>query len=159
MKIAAASLATLLLAGIGWSAPALAQAVPQGTYLQSCADVGVRGDTLIATCRTRDGREQRSALTGLRRCVGDIGNNNGILQCAGGRGQVVAEPGSGYREGYGERRHGGEGYGSERRERCGGLHRESEELRARLDREWNPVERARIEGDLRAVHEQQERCR
>jgi len=51
------------------------------------------------------------------------------------------------------------GSGSEMRERCGGLHREAEMLRHRLDREWNPVERARTEGRLREVREQAERCR
>jgi hypothetical protein len=45
------------------------------------------------------------------------------------------------------------------RERCVGLHREAEMLRHRLDREWNPVERARTEGRLREVRERAERCR
>jgi hypothetical protein len=51
------------------------------------------------------------------------------------------------------------GYGSEMRERCAGLHREAEMLRHRLDREWNPMERARTEGHLREVRERAERCR
>ena len=51
------------------------------------------------------------------------------------------------------------GYGSEMRERCVGLHREAEMLRHRLDREWNPMERARTEGRLREVRERAERCR
>lgn len=51
------------------------------------------------------------------------------------------------------------GSGSEMRERCGGLHREAEMLRHRLDREWNPMERARTEGRLREVRERAERCR
>ena len=102
-------------------------------------------------CRTADGREERSALAGVNRCVGDIGNSNGMLQCnMGGRAQAVPV-GPGSRE---------PGYGSDRGgERCGGLRRQGEELRSRLDREFNPLERARIEGQLREVHEQQERCR
>jgi len=51
------------------------------------------------------------------------------------------------------------GYGSEMRGRCGELHREAEVLRHRLDREWNPMERARTEGRLREVRERAERCR
>ena len=51
------------------------------------------------------------------------------------------------------------GYGSDRGERCRGLRREAEELRARLDREWNPAERQRTEFRLREVREQEERCR
>ena len=84
MKIA---FGALLLAGIAWSAPAPAQGVPQGSYLQSCRDMGVQGDTLFATCRTADGRGQQAQLPSVSRCVGDIGNNNGMLQCnyAGGQ--------------------------------------------------------------------------
>jgi len=51
------------------------------------------------------------------------------------------------------------GYGSEMRERCAGLHRESENIRARMDREWNPLERSRMEGRLREVRNQEERDR
>jgi|tagenome__1003787_1003787.scaffolds.fasta_scaffold19153931_1 hypothetical protein len=51
------------------------------------------------------------------------------------------------------------GYGSEMHARCGELHREAEMLRHRLDREWNPMERARTEGRLREVRERAERCR
>ena len=36
-----------LLAGVAW-APAQAQGVPQGSYLRSCGNVAVQGDTLIA---------------------------------------------------------------------------------------------------------------
>src|SRR5437660_3154219 len=100
MKIASGALAALLLAGIGWSSQAHAQGVPQGSYLRSCTNVAKQGDALVATCRRADGREERSALAGVRRCVGDIGNSNGVLQCnvqGGGVafGQVVQGPGPG----------------------------------------------------------------
>jgi hypothetical protein len=99
-------------------------------------------------------------LPDVRRCVGDIGNNNGNLQCNYGGGR--AGPGPGYDDrrrgepGYGERR-----YGEEARERCFGLRREADDLRGRLEREFNPMERARNEGRLREVREQEERmgCR
>jgi hypothetical protein len=155
MKIAMGALAAVLLAGVGWSATAEAQGLPQGSYLRSCNGARVQGDTLVARCRTADGYEQRSSLAAVNRCVGDIGNNNGQLQCnyGGPRAQGVPAPG------YGERRVDERGYGSDRGERCGGLRRQGEELRARLDREWNPLERARTEGQLRAIREQEERCR
>lgn len=155
MKIVVGALAAVLLAGIGWSATAEAQGLPQGSYLRSCNGARVQGDTLVARCRTADGREERSSLAAVNRCVGDIGNNNGQLQCnyGGPRAQGVPAPG------YGARRGDERGYGSDRGERCGGLRRQSEELRARLDREWNPLERARTEGQLRAIREQEERCR
>src|SRR6266481_4727779 len=112
MKMVSGALAAVVLAGLGWSLPAQAQGLPQGTYLSSCSGARMEGDTLVARCRTRDGAEQRSALAGVNRCVGDIGNSNGSLSCNfGGRaGAVPAGPG--YRE---------QGYGSERGERCGGL--------------------------------------
>ncbi len=56
MKITSRALAALLLAGIAWSAPAQAQGVPQGTYLQSCGNVGMERDTLVAVCLTTDRR-------------------------------------------------------------------------------------------------------
>ncbi len=150
MRIVSGALAAVVLAGLGWSLPAQAQGLPQGSYLNSCNGARIEGDTLVARCRTADGREERSALAGVNRCVGDIGNSNGSLSCnMGGRAQAVPV-GPGYRE---------PGYGSERGERCGGLRREAEDLRGRLDREFNPLERARIEGQLREVHEQEERCR
>jgi hypothetical protein len=150
MRIVSGALAAVVLAGLGWSLPAQAQGLPQGSYLNSCNGARIEGDTLVARCRTADGREERSALAGVNRCIGDIGNSNGSLSCnMGGRAQAVPV-GPGYRE---------PGYGSERGERCGGLRREAEDLRGRLDREFNPLERARIEGQLREVHEQEERCR
>jgi hypothetical protein len=146
MKIISGAFAAVVLAGLGWSLPAQAQGMPQGSYLSSCSGAHMEGDTLIARCRAVDGRETRSALAGVHRCVGDIGNSNGSLQCNfGGRAEAVPprEP----------------GYGSERGDRCAGLHRESEALRASIDHEFNPLERTRMEGHLRELHEQEERCR
>src|SRR5580765_3398739 len=104
MKIVMGAFAAVLLTGIGWSATAAAQGIPQGSYVRSCTGARIDGDTLIARCRTVDGREQRSALATVNRCVGDIGNNNGQLQCTygGGRAQGVPVPGYGERERYGE---------------------------------------------------------
>jgi hypothetical protein len=56
-------------------------------------------------------------------------------------------------------RRGEPGSGSDMRERCAGLHRESENIRGRMDREWNPLERSRMEGRLREVRQQEERDR
>src|ERR1700719_4588799 len=124
MKIYLAALAGLLLAGMAWSQPAAAQGLPQGSYLRSCGGAMMQGDTLVASCRRADGREERTSLADVRRCVGDIGNQNGHLSCS---------------------------YG-------GGRHRESEELRGRMDREWNPLERSRTESRLREVQEQEARA-
>jgi hypothetical protein len=98
MKIGIGATAALMLAVTAWSAPVEAQGVPRGSYLRSCQDIRVRGDTLLAVCRTVDGYSQRTSLPQVSRCVGDIGNNNGNLQCsyAGGGpapyGQMPAPP-------------------------------------------------------------------
>ena len=174
MKFLSPIMAAILLAGLGWTAAGQAQGLPGGSYLRSCNGARMEGDTLVARCRVPGGGEQRSALAQVRRCVGDIGNQGGVLACnfPGGApvyGQVLPEPG--YRaqpygappaygeRAYGERRYGEQGYGPEHWERCRGLRREAEELRARLDREWDPVERQRTEYRLREVREQEERCR
>ena len=91
-------------------------------------------------------------MPAVQSCVGDIGNNGGNLQCSYGGGHAGPGPG------YGERRYGEQGYGGEERERCGGLRREAEDLRVRMDREWNPLERSRTEGRLREIQEQEARA-
>lgn len=194
MRTALAMFTGLALAGAVWTAPAEAQGVPPGSYRQSCTDVHIERGALVATCRSEHGRMTRSALGDVGRCTGDIGNNNGVLQCNYPNGPARASvlPGPGYaapqpgvggprygeqapgygaprndepppgygpREGYGERRYGEGGYGSDFRERCAGVHHEAEELRHRLEREGDPADRARIEGRLRELHEQEERCR
>ena len=58
-----------------------AQTQPGGSYLGSCRDIRMRGDTLVATCRTRDRTWQRTWLDRVNRCVGDIGNVDGQLIC------------------------------------------------------------------------------
>src|SRR5579863_2204958 len=148
--ITSAALAAVLLTGMVWPLSARAQGVPQGSYLASCTDVGVRDDTLVAICRTADGREQRASLAAVSRCVRDIGNNNGTLHCnyAGPppRGQDPPPP-------PGELRYG------EGPEQCRGLHHEAEELRDRLSREGDAGDRGRIGVRLHEIHEQEERCR
>ena len=55
--------------------------LPGGSYQQSCSNIGLNGSTLVATCKTAKGRMQRTSLANVDRCVGDIGNNNGQLNC------------------------------------------------------------------------------
>ena len=80
MKIITTMMAGAVVAHLSWMQPAQAQGSSQGSYLQTCTDVRVQGDALVATCRTADRREQRSSLAGFKRCIGDIGNNNGVLR-------------------------------------------------------------------------------
>src|SRR3954465_13967384 len=86
MRIATAALAGAMIAGLSWTSAAQAQGVPPGSYRQSCSDARIEGGALVATCRTANGAGQRTALPAVNRCIGDIGNNNGVLSCntAGG---------------------------------------------------------------------------
>ena len=60
--------------------PAAAQ-TPGGSYLQSCRDVQVRGDRLTATCRTQEGRWNRTSIGGIGQCAGGVANSDGRLVC------------------------------------------------------------------------------
>ena len=63
--------------------PAQAQGVPGGSYLQSCTNVRMHGDRLVAECRRADGSWGRTALN-VGGCVGGLANTNGELTCAHG---------------------------------------------------------------------------
>jgi CVNH domain len=74
-----------LLAGIGLAstalAPAAAQVIPSGSYQQSCTNIRVRGDQLVARCTNPQGVAVRSSIA-LNSCRGgDIVNANGQLAC------------------------------------------------------------------------------
>ena len=76
--------AALLITGSMFLQPAHAQSVPQGSYRTSCTDIRVEDRTLTAVCRIAVlpyCREQRTSLTDVNRCVGDIGNDNGARTC------------------------------------------------------------------------------
>ena len=64
-------------------APASAQAIPGGSYQQSCTNIRVRGDRLSAVCNGSQGNSTRSTIS-LSQCQGsDIANVNGQLSCSG----------------------------------------------------------------------------
>jgi hypothetical protein len=85
LQISIAGFAALLITGSMFLQPAHAQSVPQGSYRTSCTDARVEDRTLTAVCRVADGREQRTTLTDVDRCVGDIGNDDGALTCSHGQ--------------------------------------------------------------------------
>ena len=105
--------------------PAAAQSVPPGSYLRSCGEAYLQGDTLIATCRRVDGYAQQTSLPAVRSCVGDIGNANGHLTCNHVRG-AAPQPYYGGAPGYGQE---GEG----RREHCLRLRDRLREVRYRME--------------------------
>jgi hypothetical protein len=164
--------------------PAYAQ-VPQGSYLQSCRDIKMQGQTLAAVCRRGDGREQGSYLADANRCTGDIGNNNGTLQCSRGsggpapaapapgyspqRGQTPppVAPAPGYSPPYGQAPPPGYPSGGDRRwseeqayqERCERLGHEERELRARLQYTPYGEERERLQYRLGQIDLERGQCR
>jgi hypothetical protein len=85
MKLSVSAFAALLITGSMFLQPAHAQSAPEGSYRKRCTDARVEDRTLTAVCRIADGREQRTSLTDVNRCVGDIGNDNGALTCSHGQ--------------------------------------------------------------------------
>ena len=81
MKIFHAAFAALLITGSMFVQPAHAQSTRQESYRPSCTDARVEDRTV---CRFADGRE-RTSLTDVNRCVGDIGNDNGARLLAQSR--------------------------------------------------------------------------
>jgi hypothetical protein len=87
--------------------PAQAQGYPpDGSYLRSCGDPQVFGDSLVANCRRVDGSWDRTVLRGLNGCMGDIANVNGHLTC----GREGYGSSYGPSEGYDRGPYGGYGY-------------------------------------------------
>jgi hypothetical protein len=62
----------------------LAKALPAGGYQESCQNSTVQGNTLISSCKDRSGRFHDTRLENFRQCVGDIFNDNGVLNCSRG---------------------------------------------------------------------------
>ena len=62
MNMIRALLAGLLLVGLCWQQGASAQGVPPGSYLRTCQDVELRGDTLVATCLRTDSSPQAHVI-------------------------------------------------------------------------------------------------
>jgi hypothetical protein len=139
-----------VIAFVSLSLSAHAQ-VPQGSYLRTCTDIRIEGRTLVAVCRRADGREQRTALADIERCIGDIGNDNGVLQCRRGPvGPGSPPPPYPPPARYGE--------GQEYWEHCERLEHAQRELFERLQYTPPGEERERLEHRLREVHEERESC-
>jgi hypothetical protein len=68
---------------------AQAQQAPTGSYQKTCSNVTVSGTTLNATCKTFNQQDSKTDLPYFASCVGDIGNINGTLACAGPNGSYA----------------------------------------------------------------------
>lgn len=82
------SIAIVATAALGLSA-AQAQSAPAGSYQKTCSGIAVSGTTLNASCKTFGGQNVQTNLPYYASCVGDIGNINGTLACAGPNGSYA----------------------------------------------------------------------
>jgi hypothetical protein len=170
VKVTLGLFAAFALMGLSFSADA--QAPPPGSYQQSCRDIRMQGSTLTALCRRANSRREQPTALNVAHCAGDIGNNDGQLQCSGGQpvappprqGSAPPYPGPGYAPppahpapGYGPP----PGYSEEQayRERCDGLRHEEREIRDRLGYTPYGEERERLQYRLGQIHTEREQCR
>jgi CVNH domain len=147
------------------SMPAHAQA-PPGSYQQTCREIRMEGPILSAVCMREHGRGDQLTALNVARCVGDIRNLNGQLQCTGGR--PVPPPARGPNEypGAAYPPPPGYGYGAPPRygeeqayqERCEHLWHEQREIRDRLAYTPYGEEREHLEYRLGQVNAERERC-
>jgi hypothetical protein len=82
------SVALVAMAVLGVSA-GQAQQAPAGSYQKTCSGISVSGTTLNATCKTFNQQNMQTNLPFFASCVGDIGNINGTLACAGPNGSYA----------------------------------------------------------------------
>jgi hypothetical protein len=90
MKLPTGLFGAAVLAGLAGAA--YGQAPPPGSYQQSCRQIRMQGTTLTAVCQRAKGRSEQPTALNVAHCVGDIGNNNGQLQCSGGQPAAPAAP-------------------------------------------------------------------
>ncbi|MGC2694529.1 MAG: CVNH domain-containing protein, partial [Candidatus Angelobacter sp.] len=62
---------------------------PRGSYTQTCRDVQTQGRSLRAVCQTVGGNWVPTSIDDYDRCVGEIVNDNGRLDCTRPGGRVV----------------------------------------------------------------------
>jgi hypothetical protein len=62
---------------------------PRGSYTESCRDIRIRGDQIFARCEDLRGGWRETTLNDYHRCVGDIVNDDGYLQCTRPGGRIV----------------------------------------------------------------------
>ena len=87
-RIVFGSAAIVTMSILGLSA-GQAQPAPAGSYQKTCSGISVSGTTLNASCKTFSGQSMQTNLPYYASCVGDIGNINGTLACAGPNGSYA----------------------------------------------------------------------
>ena len=62
---------------------------PRGSYSESCREIETRGDSLRAVCQTVNGNWVETRINDYDRCIGDIVNDDGRLECTRRGGRLV----------------------------------------------------------------------
>ena len=62
---------------------------PSGSYSQTCREIRARGNSLQAVCQTIGGNWVSTSLDDYDRCVGEIVNDDGRLECTRRGGRLV----------------------------------------------------------------------
>jgi hypothetical protein len=78
-----------LAAAAAFGMSAAYAANPSGSYQKTCSNISVSGTTLSASCKTFNQQNMQTSLPYYASCVGDIGNINGVLACAGPNGSYA----------------------------------------------------------------------
>lgn len=73
---------------------------PPGSYADTCRNIYMQGDQLVAECQKRNGDWRRTSLDDADRCRGGIVNIDGRLACGGDNGYGYGRDDRGYRGGY-----------------------------------------------------------
>lgn len=125
---------------------------PAGSYAQSCTNIRVDGGRLYAECRTGNGRESRYSSIEYGRCIGEIGNVNGLLTCNGAQGRFESNNGGNNGGGWG----GGQPNGSYTRS-CNNIRTQGGRLYAqcqdvRGERRSTSIEYGRCNGEIGNVN-------
>lgn len=82
IRFAAQLAAVAALASAAGAAPGTP--LPRGSYLESCRELYIDGDTLRGECLNDSGEWKKTWIAGYVYCGGDIYNNNGVLDCRPG---------------------------------------------------------------------------
>ena len=79
--ISLAVFAVAILLSFPGAARAAVMDGPPGTYLETCRDIRMDGERLVARCQKADSHWRDTTLDDVYRCVGDIANVDGRLVC------------------------------------------------------------------------------
>jgi len=91
-----AAFCLLALSSLALPAPALAQSLPGGSYVNSCSNISLVDGILEATCQRSDGTMASAALANAANCRNGVTNANGNLVCTAAPASVTSQTSQGF---------------------------------------------------------------